>query len=425
METDLINKYLYYKTSYWGEIRAQINSFLANYREILPDFYLKHLKLVVFGGSDGIVGIYFDKKITIDHKQIDEFLSRSWSKIETDIQFFSISPFPQQSILALVQWLTSDLLNFEVNGEIFDKIPLPTFIPNFPDLFTYDPKTGNRTKNTNFLVIKLRNHRNPRLENLKDCAICFRDFKIEDVETSEIAYEFLWREIDIYGENTLDNLNVTDAKLQANRDILAIIGSRNVGIPKSEIKPQPEDALIEKLNKIILSFQEILDDEKSTEHNIQAFLKKHPILLMPDFLKCIPHPQFGSEYVPDFILVSGSNSGEYCTLVEIESSSHKLFNKNGDSSAALKHAEKQIRDWRAWLRENASYAQRSLNVSNLHSNSPAQIIIGRRSIIQKDNHLNQLQAINADYHGETVIKTYDDLIDSTLKWIDNIKRIAG
>jgi len=425
MNKNLINKYLNYTIAYWQEIRNQINSILLNYREILPDFFLKHLKLIVFEGRDGLVGIYFDKMVTLHHKHLDQFLSRSWDNVETDIQFFSISPFSEQSILSLVQWLTSDLMNFEINGDIFEKIPNPDFVPKFPELFTYDPATGTRTKNKNFFVIKLKEIRKPKIENLKDCAICFRDFKIEDIETSQKVFEFLWREIDIYGEGTLENLNPTDAKLQANRDILSIIGSRNVGISKNEIKPNPEDDLIEKLNEIISKFRLLLNDEISTEHDIQAFLKQHPILLMPDYLKCLPHPQFGSEYVPDFILVGGSNSGEYCLLVEIEDSSHKLFNKNGDPSAALKHAEKQIRDWRAWLRDNAGYAQRSLSVNNLHSNSPAQIIIGRRSTVINNNHLNQLQAINADYHGETIIKTYDDLIDSTLKWIDNIKRIIN
>ncbi|MEK0337442.1 MAG: DUF4263 domain-containing protein, partial [Nitrosopumilus sp.] len=415
--------YLNYKIAYWKEFRSQTHSVLSNYREILPDFYLKHLKLIVFDAKDGLVGIYFDKKVTLHHKQIDHFLSSSWNKIETDIQYFSIKPFSELSILALVQWLSSDLINFEINGKIFDKISLPSYVTNFPDLFTYDPKTGNKTKNKNFIVISLKNNKEVALENLKGAAICLRDFQIEDVETSQRVFEFLWREINIYGESMLINLNTTDAKLQANRDILAIIGSRNIGIPKNKIKTNPENELIEKLNEIINSFCTLMDDEYSTEHEIQDYLKSNPILLMPDYLKCLSHPQLGSEYEPDFILVGGSNSGEFCVLIEIESSSHQLFIKNGDPSAALKHAEKQIRDWRAWLRENAVYAQKTLRVNNLHSNSLAQIVIGRRSTILENNHLKQLQAINADYHGETVVRTYDDIIDSTRKWIENIKQI--
>ena len=59
-----------------------------------------------------------------------------------------------------------------------------------------------------------------------------------------------------------------------------------------------------------------------------------------------------------------------------------MFNKNGDQSAALTHALRQVDDWREWLSQNRDYAARprersGLGLTDIHSDLEGMVIIGR------------------------------------------------
>jgi hypothetical protein len=68
--------------------------------------------------------------------------------------------------------------------------------------------------------------------------------------------------------------------------------------------------------------------------------------------------------------------------VEIEAPEHRLHNKDGSLTSAVRHAVGQIEDWREWLTTNIAYAQtlRSSNGLGLHginNLAPGLVIIGR------------------------------------------------
>ena len=77
-----------------------------------------------------------------------------------------------------------------------------------------------------------------------------------------------------------------------------------------------------------------------------------------------------------------------------------MFNKNGDPSAALNHAIRQIQDWRAWLRRNQDYATRKktekgLELNDIDLNTPGLILIGREYMhSSSDNDLRRQMCSN-------------------------------
>jgi hypothetical protein len=127
----------------------------------------------------------------------------------------------------------------------------------------------------------------------------------------------------------------------------------------------------------------------------------------------IPRKRLGSEFVPDFLIGDKNSAGYRWVAVELESPAAKMFNKNGDPSAALNHASRQILNWQHWLKKNLSYATNSivengLGLPDIDSDVEGLIIIGRRSSIPSDAKLLRRQlSLKLNIH----FQSYDWLTD--------------
>jgi hypothetical protein len=130
------------------------------------------------------------------------------------------------------------------------------------------------------------------------------------------------------------------------------------------------------------------------ERDMQSYLEEHPLLLIQHLggghgRWVIPHQKLGVQFVTDFVVAEKSSIGFEWVAVELESPIAKLFTKNGDPSTTLNHAIRQISDWRAWLKKNQNYAARSrsengLGLTDIDSDIPGLIIIGRESALNPD-----------------------------------------
>jgi hypothetical protein len=126
----------------------------------------------------------------------------------------------------------------------------------------------------------------------------------------------------------------------------------------------------------------------TTERAVQLVLEEHPVLLARALggghgRWVIPQKALGAEHVPDFIIGAKSSLGYEWTIVELESPTRRMFNKNGDPTQALNHAIRQIADWRSWLSVNLDYARRSrdangLGLYDIDPLPPGLILLGRR-----------------------------------------------
>jgi Domain of unknown function (DUF4263) len=118
----------------------------------------------------------------------------------------------------------------------------------------------------------------------------------------------------------------------------------------------------------ITAYQSALDtsrDEADMQHSLEA----NPRMLIQHLTRqcawVIPQKRLGSEHVTDFVIAQEASGGLVWYAVELERPQAKMFNKNGDPSAVLNHALRQISDWRDWLSQNRDYAAKPLGRSGL------------------------------------------------------------
>lgn len=107
----------------------------------------------------------------------------------------------------------------------------------------------------------------------------------------------------------------------------------------------------------------------SREEDVQRFLTSHPWILTDTFAtrslsgmvtECIPKFRLGTEYVTDFVLVTGTSYHYDIVLIELEPPTERPFTKDGKFASRLNGALTQLDDWQDWTRENEPYFRRSL-----------------------------------------------------------------
>lgn len=116
--------------------------------------------------------------------------------------------------------------------------------------------------------------------------------------------------------------------------------------------------------------------------------------------------------MPDFLLAEKASGGLTWYAVELERPQAKMFKKNGDPSADLTHALRQISDWRDWLSHNRDYAARpreqsGLGLIGIDPELEGLIIIGRDSDIDESTTARRRRWAR---NNRVEIETYDWLL---------------
>lgn len=187
---------------------------------------------------------------------------------------------------------------------------------------------------------------------------------------------------------------------------------------------------------ILARFHATLDADES-EESVQRFVAQHPQLwrfvtqMEPHV---VPKLKLGEAFVTDFLVFGAALYSQMqtpmATFVELERPTHKLFTRNGDETAELRHGLRQLRDWKYWISDNKQYLRDRLveqigldwqrwSGEGQAAGAPpygfAQqylLVIGRRASMSADQRL-RLQQLN-DHHNDFKVVTYDMLLDSLL-----------
>jgi hypothetical protein len=146
-----------------------------------------------------------------------------------------------------------------------------------------------------------------------------------------------------------------------------------------------------------------LESEVRNEAQLQLCLTRHPILFGPEYSRLVPKFRLGGDYEMDFALV---RSAGLVDLVELEASTHPVFNKRGAPSGALVHAEQQVLDWLAWLDRCGELARRDLPGIQ---RPVGYVVIGRDTGWDENTH-RRLQQRNAVFGGAVQVLTWDGLL---------------
>jgi len=168
------------------------------------------------------------------------------------------------------------------------------------------------------------------------------------------------------------------------------------------------------LSAVLKSFKELLDSNPDREEALQVFLCANPRLLCPMYTRMWPKLALGNRKT-DFVFRYAG--GDYL-LVELEKSTQRLFRKDGQACGELNHARNQVTDWRRYLEDNLSTAQRELGLSGISVNPQSLIVIGRSSSLTDENR-RKLAAIENE-SPKSKIMTYDDIYESAKAVIENL-----
>jgi hypothetical protein len=157
------------------------------------------------------------------------------------------------------------------------------------------------------------------------------------------------------------------------------------------------------------------------ERIIQNFLKEHPYFLTRGIHPahhgqvCIPKPQLGNQYGPDFFIAGLDSAGWSWFGVELENPTYSMFTRTGEVTKELKHAFRQIEDWRIWLTDNISYARDELGFMHIDGDLPCFVFIGRRENerLDEDTLLKRRRAVKKRDNSGLYVHHYEWLLDAT------------
>jgi hypothetical protein len=119
--------------------------------------------------------------------------------------------------------------------------------------------------------------------------------------------------------------------------------------------------------------------------------------------------------VTDFVL--RESTGDYI-LVELENPAQPLFRKDGQPSAELTHAVDQTTEWKRYLEDNLSYAQRELGLEGISSSPRRLVVMGRSAQLTEENR-RKLVTMEND-QPRLKIMTFDDLLTSAQAAFENL-----
>jgi hypothetical protein len=113
----------------------------------------------------------------------------------------------------------------------------------------------------------------------------------------------------------------------------------------------------------VQEFAALLDRSGLLEEDLQRFLTKHHEIVAAAFMRIlgfvIPKFAFGDDHVSDFVVADWCQAW-VLTLVELEPSDAKAFNKSGTPARRLASALKQLADWQGWIERHPSYFEEKM-----------------------------------------------------------------
>ncbi|MEQ1923817.1 MAG: Shedu anti-phage system protein SduA domain-containing protein, partial [Pyrinomonadaceae bacterium] len=104
----------------------------------------------------------------------------------------------------------------------------------------------------------------------------------------------------------------------------------------------------------------ILDSSKG-ERAVHSFLKEHAVIVRDSFSTAwnanieVAEFCFGNDWRADFLLLCADSAKWTAIFIELEPPSSRLYLNNGTPSKALRVAQRQINDWKEWIRLHEPY----------------------------------------------------------------------
>jgi len=196
----------------------------------------------------------------------------------------------------------------------------------------------------------------------------------------------------------LEDITITEPRHPAEIELIRIT-------VKQELEKLSEAThIISSLELAIKELGGLISEENRNEPKLQDCFTKNPVLFGLEYKRIIPKHKLGDDYEMDYALQHYSGLVD---LLELESSNLPVFNKKGNPSHYLIHAEQQVLDWLSWIEENHPYAKKKLPGI---MRPRGFVVIGSSKELNEETKT-KLHYRNAIYRGIMEILTYDDVLD--------------
>lgn len=169
------------------------------------------------------------------------------------------------------------------------------------------------------------------------------------------------------------------------------------------------------IDGFITEWNDLISNPQTRELECLDFVRENAGLLLfkpPETTIVLSEVALGSDHVIDFVRVTeGFSEGTKYELIEFESPNSRMYNKNGKTSARLSGAIDQVLEWRRWIREHRSQAEKIFPSARWGCGAEPMfqysIVIGRReeSVTVRNKIWSRL------HDGAISIKSYDRLAD--------------
>jgi hypothetical protein len=222
-----------------------------------------------------------------------------------------------------------------------------------------------------------------------------------------------WECIEIFPFFNADQWKPEYAKIWAENDILASVVATQFREAQFH-SLDPKASARKQFDNLFKEYWNLLDSNPEREEVLQTFLRQHPEMLCPTYVRSWPKLPLGARET-DFVFQEAT--GDYL-LVELENPGHRLFLQNGDPSRQLNHARSQITDWRRYIEDNPATVQRELGLTGICAHPAGLVVIGRSRSLREDDR-RKLAAMVTD-SPRTRVMTYDDILASTKAVVENL-----
>lgn len=175
-----------------------------------------------------------------------------------------------------------------------------------------------------------------------------------------------------------------------------------------------------------------LIEDSEDERPLQSFFTQRPHVLLAGVLATvkeswlIPHPRFGSTWVPDYLLGLLDSHGYRWNLIELESPRKSPLTSGGSLNADLHHAEEQIKDYQRWLAGHALFAEKELGCCGIVAGTASWIVMGRRRDRDRGGEHGRMRLADLERNGGNIhVMSYDRVLEnyqSQAEWWDGRSR---
>jgi hypothetical protein len=219
-----------------------------------------------------------------------------------------------------------------------------------------------------------------------------------------------WRVIEVFPRYPIELWRPDLAPTWAELDLLGVAATRNL-LDQQLQQIDPNAAARKRMAELLREGEELLE---GLEAPVQAFLQRHPELLVPAYKQVWPKLPLGKR-VTDFVLQE--QSGDYL-VVEIEAPTRTLFRKDGQPHEDLVHAQNQVVDWWRYIEDNLSTVRHELGLTGVSAKPQALIVIGRSASLSPEDR-RKLYLLN-DSNPKMRVITYDDLFANAAAVASNL-----